>query len=47
MVAAFSTTAVSQNEKMRLLDKDRDLGVVLCMGLDRALKRSQKCQSML
>jgi len=46
-VAAFSMTAVSQNEKLRLLDKDMDLGVVLCMGLDRALKRFQKCQSML
>ena len=47
MVAAFSMTAVSQNEKTRILDKDKDLGVVLYMGLDRALKRSQKCQSML
>ena len=47
MVAAFSMTAVSQNERLRILDKDRDLGVVLCMGLDRALKRFQKCQSML
>ena len=45
LVAAFSMTAVSQNEKTRILDKD--LGVVLHMGLDRALKRSRKCQSML
>ena len=45
LVAAFSMTAVSQNEKLRILDMD--LGVVLYMGLDRALKRSQKCQSML
>ena len=47
LVAAFSMTAVSQNEKLRILDKDMDLGVVLYMGLDRALKRFQKCQSML
>ena len=47
MVAAFSMTAVSQNEKTRILDKDKDLGVVVHMGLDMALKRSQKCQSML
>ena len=46
-MAAFSMTAVSQKEKLRILDKDRDLGVVLCMGLDRALKRFQKYQSML